>query len=294
MALPYTTDDFFLYLRRAGKTPRTCKSYSYHAARMLKLRKPRERITIGLGRRYLTSLAERGLSTSTYRIAWNALRWYFVEMRQCTDADLGPRPTAPKKRHAVASLSLDQVMDLLVAISNPHHRLFASLLYGTGMRILECCRVRVSDIDWERHRLRIRQQKGGGGRWVHFGQGLERQLRTHVQRIPQECYAFPSPKDRSRHIEPSSIQCAIQRARQTAGLPDWATPHALRHSYATHQLQAGLDIRRLQVLLGHAAITTTMRYLDVIDMESGLPQVPFDLMERLRDRWHGRKQGEQG
>lgn len=284
-------EKYEIFLRAAGKSSRTCQSYGSYVAQMLAGRRPRERIGPPLGRRYLASLAaERQIASSTYRVAWNALRWYFVEFRGITVCDLGPRPQSAKKTQALVVLTEAQVMTLLATIPNPMHRLFASLLYATGMRILECCQMQQADIDWDGMRLRIRHQKGGGGRWVHTGAALKERLRSQVRRWPDATHLFPSPKNAGRHLEPSTIQCAVKRAVRAAGLPTWVTPHTLRHTYATHQLQAGIDIRSLQVLLGHASITTTMRYLHALDMSTGLPRQPFDLIARLRETWQAQQQ----
>ena len=224
-----------------------------------------------------------GMSSSDMSCAWNALAWYFGEFRKRGNVSeqLGPRPTSPAKREAITVLTCDQAITLFAAIDNLVHRFAATLLYGTGMRISECCQLRREDIDWERGRIRIRHQKGGGGRWAVLGAALVERLRRHLDRQGESPWLFPSPRNAQRHLMPTSLQGAVSAARQRSGLPAWVTPHTLRHSYATHQLQAGVDIRSIQVLLGHASLQTTMRYLHFLDMESGMPTQPADLIERL-------------
>ncbi len=296
VSIPSTTA-FRSFLAVQGKSSRTCRTYAEYVDRMLRRRLPHEAVDDALGRRFLAAIAEeRSCSSSSYRIIYAALERYFIDFLRHKTCDLGQRPKSPPKgRHeAVTVLTLDQVIRLLASFQKPTHTLFAALLYGTGMRILESAQLRLDFMDWDRGLIRLTKVKGGGGRWVSMGPRLAVRLWTQAEaaRRSGSIFLFPSPKNLDRHLEPSSIQCAFQRARRVAQLPSWVTPHTLRHSYATHQLQAGLDIRSLQVLLGHSQITTTMRYLHFVDMlGGGQPRQAFDLVGHLENHWRATKNG---
>jgi integrase/recombinase XerD len=283
-----TLAQFRNFLAATGKARRTCRTYGDYVERMLRIRRTREAVDAALGRRYLQSVADtRGYASSTYRIIYSALQRYFIDFLRHEACDLGFKPRSPSKSRsqAITVLTPGQMIQLLSAIPHTGHRLMAALLYGTGMRILEACQLASEDIDWERGLLRIREQKGGGGRWVALRPALLARVQRHQQRHPGDRFVFTSPHNRNRHIEPSSVQCAFKRARQAAGLPSWVTPHALRHTFATHQLQAGLDIRSVQQLLGHSVITTTMRYVHFLDLHGGNPRQPVDLLADLEQHW---------
>lgn len=284
---------FESFLRAAGKSSRTCVHYLSYVDRMYQFRGlpagKRGRIGLPLARRFLQHLiSATSVASSTYRIAWNALRWYFADYRgldsQAVQDGLGPRPKTSSKTQAITVLTYDQATTLLSSFTNATHRFACSLLYGTGMRIGECCALRRDDIDWDRGRIRILKQKNGGGRWAVLGASLTARLRAHLDRFPDSPWVFPSPKDPERHLCPTSIQGAISLARTACGLPAWVTPHTLRHSFATHQLQAGIDVRAVQHLLGHASLQTTMRYVHFLDMDGGQPTQPVDLIAMLLER----------
>ena len=294
---------FVSFLRAAGKSSRTCDHYTSYVDRLYRFRDQKEgrrpRISLQLAREFLTDLIERtNVASSTYRIAWNALRWYFGAYRGGNEkqviSKLGPRPKTSNRRQAITVLTYDQATLLFCSMSNLTHRFGCMLLYGTGMRISECCALRREDIDWERGRIRIRRQKNGGGRWAVLGASLTERLSAHLQRFPGSDWVFPSPKNPERHLCPSSLQGAIVLARKACDLPAWVTPHTLRHSYATHQLQAKTDVRAVQQLLGHECLQTTMRYLHFLDMDTGQPTQPVDLIAFLLKRHAAKRSPKNG
>jgi len=294
-----STTAFRAFLVTMGRAERTAQTYGDYVDRMLRSRRRGEAIGPELGRRYLRQIAEsRSVSSSTYRIVHSALRQYFEAFLQGPPADLGPRPAAQgKSRHgAIPVLTQDQLLALFATFRSAHHRLFAVLVYATGLRLQEASHLQVDDIAFEHQRIRVAAQKGGGGRWVTMADPLAERLRRHLKQRPRSPWVFASLRDPSRPLSPASMQSAFQRARQAAGLPNWVTPHALRHTFATHQLQAGLDIRSLQLLLGHSVITTTMRYLHWLDMAGGQPRTAVDLLDQLlvhHQQRKGRRQGPQ-
>lgn len=196
------------------------------------------------------------------------------------------------------------------------HGLIARVLYGTGMRLMEGLRLRVKDVDFERRAVVVREGKGAKDRVVMLPAVLERSLQDHLarnhalwskdraqevpgvqvphalarkyQRAPQSWawfWVFPQaelsrdPRGegvRRHHVFDQTFQRAFQRAVRSVGIDKPATPHTLRHSFATHLLQAGYDIRTVQELLGHADVSTTMIYTHVLKLGGGAVRSPLD------------------
>lgn len=196
------------------------------------------------------------------------------------------------------------------------HGLFGRLLYGTGMRLMEGLRLRVKDIDFDQRAIIVREGKGAHDRLVMLPAALERPLRDHLalahtlwqtdraagaapvqmphaleRKYPRAglswswFWVFPasSPSqdprgagERRHHLHDQTFQRAFRRALALAGVDKPATPHTLRHSFATHLLQAGYDIRTVQELLGHADVSTTMIYTHVLRLGGGAVRSPLD------------------
>jgi integron integrase len=206
----------------------------------------------------------------------------------------------------------------LVDESDALHGLLARLLYGTGMRLLEGVRLRVKDIDFARRAIVVRQAKGGKDRVVMLPASLEKPLRAQLTRghamwsedraaglagvlLPNALarkfsraseswnwyWLFPqaepaldprSGERRRHHLIEGTFQRHFKRCVDAAGLGKPATPHTLRHSFATHLLQAGYDIRTVQELLGHADVSTTMIYTHVLKVAAGGTTSPLDAL----------------
>jgi len=156
-------------------------------------------------------------------------------------------------------LSQEQVLRFLTAVQRPAHRMALTTAYATGLRVSEVVRLRIEDIDSARMLVHV-CGKGNKERIVMLSSVLLGALRTYrrVHRPPRP-WLFPGVKP-GRPIHSKTIQRACRDARRAAGLTKRVTPHALRHCFATHLLEAGTDIRTLQALLGHAQLSTTALY----------------------------------
>jgi integrase/recombinase XerD len=160
-------------------------------------------------------------------------------------------------------LSLGEVAAFLAAIRHPVYRAIAMVLYGTGLRISEALALEVSDIDGARGVLRVRHGKGNRAREVKLSAGLYQWLRDYWSKArPALPYLFASRKT-GRPPTQDAVRHAFAAAAEQARITKRVTPHVLRHSYATHLLDAGTDVRVIQALLGHASPTTTARYARV-------------------------------
>lgn len=173
-------------------------------------------------------------------------------------------------------LSASEIARTLKAIPSLLHRAAITLMYATGMRISEVTQLRIADIDRERRLIHVRQGKRSKDRYVMAGDGLLACLREYYRAVrPPAPYLFPS-KEPSRPISAEAVRNALKRALRLAGVTKRATPHTLRHTFATHLLEDGADIRVIQYLLGHASIRTTAGYAQVSPQLVAATRSPID------------------
>lgn len=192
-----------------------------------------------------------------------ALRFFFVRtLKRPEFRDFIPYPKEPERLPTI--LSLDEVARLINASGNLFRRALLMTLYGTGMRRSEVVRLKVDDIDSQRMIIRVVQGKGGKDRDLPLSPELLETLREYWRwRKPKE-YLFPSRDPRRAPGEPisdKSVWHACSDAARRAGITKHISPHTLRHSWATHLLEAGTDLRTIQMLLGHGDLETTARYI---------------------------------
>jgi integrase/recombinase XerD len=212
-------------------------------------------------RGYLRHLTERGVSRSAFAQVVSALRFLYRETLE--RPEVVPRLPYPrlKRRHPVV-LSPEEVVRLLRAIRNLKHRTVALVLYGAGLRLGEALALELRDVDSERMVFTIRGGKGDRDRQVVLSQVLLEALRVYWRSYRPPGWLFPG-KDPNLPLGPSAIQRAVKAARQRAAIRKPASPHTLRHSYATHLMEAGTDLRVIQTLLGHRSLRTTQIYTHV-------------------------------
>jgi site-specific recombinase XerD len=176
-------------------------------------------------------------------------------------------------------LDAAEVARLIAAIDSPLHRMVALVCYGAGLRITEAVTLRVCDIDSPRGVLRVEHGKGCKQRDVPLCSKLLGALRAWWrQRRPTGQYLFPG-RGRRQHITREAVANALGKARRRAGLHKRVSPHTLRHSYATHMIEGGADLRTVQLLLGHASVSSTALYVHVsharlVRIESPLERLP--------------------
>ena len=179
-------------------------------------------------------------------------------------------------------LSLDEVARLIDAAGYLKQRALLMTLYGTGMRRAEVSLLKVSDIDSRRMMIRVERGKGGGGRDLPLSPALLETLREYWRWKKPRTYLFPSGTNKRGPDSPISdktVWYACKEAARYARIKKHVTPHTLRHSWATHLLEAGTDLRTIQVLLGHVDLETTARYLHL--SQRHLQTVPNPI-ERLQ------------
>lgn len=268
-------------------------------------------------RKYLEYLAvERRVSFSTQRQALSALVFFFDEALKEPLGLIGDFAPARKPKRLPVVLTRKEKDRLMEKIKEPYS-LMAGLLYGAGLRLTECIRLRVQDVDFEQNQIVVRDGKGKKDRVTTLPEKYKSDLKKQLEKvkaihkedtrggfgetyIPEALarkyknaarewgwqYVFPSSrlsadprsgKVRRHHSHSSSLQKAVKKAARQAGLTKRVSCHTLRHSFATHLLEAGYDIRTVQELLGHSDVSTTMIYTHVLNRPGIAVKSPADL-----------------
>jgi integron integrase len=308
-------------LRARHYSPRTEKAYVFWTRRFIffhRLRHPAEMGETEV-KEFLTSLATRGkVSASTQNQALSALLFLYraVLSRELDWMDDIVRAKRPIRLPVV--LSRKEVSAVLGQLRGTP-RLMAALMYGSGLRLLECCRLRIKDIDLMRRELTVRDGKGGKDRVTVLPEKMVKPLRNHLDAVRRQHaddlranagfvelpdalgrkypsaarelgwqWVFPatrfyfhrdSGQRRRHHLHETVVQRAVKEAVRAAAIAKPASSHSFRHSFATHLLENGYNIRTIQQLLGHKDVTTTMIYTHVLN--SGVPRVvsPLDPLD---------------
>lgn len=257
-----TRDRMMQDLARAGYAERTCEAYVQSIAALARFyrRDPAELSQEEI-RRWVEHLVGTGIGPQRQIQHFAALK--FLYGRTLGRPEQVAFLAFPKQaKRLTAVLSVAEVSQLLGAIKQPKYRVLFTTLYATGLRIGEACQLQTGDIDAERRVIEVRRGKGGKPRLVPLSDQLLRMLRAYWQHErPAQPWLFASrsggPMGRSTASE------VLRQAARQAGIDKKATPHVLRHSFATHLLEAGTELRVIQVLLGHASIKSTTRYAQV-------------------------------
>jgi len=260
----YPSKDPIVQLRQEMKlrrfSSRTVKSYLYYINDCLGLanKSPREICSVDV-RAYLEHLADTGKSASTMNTAYSALQFYFGKIL-CRKF-FANIPRAKKEKKLPVILSKNEVMIMIEKTVNPKHKCILQMLYGTGMRVGELVRLKMKDIDFDRGVIMVRHGKRAKDR-IALLPGTIRETLLNQQRLKQEG-DFLFTNGRGGRLTEASIQKIVKQAAYRAEIKKNATPHVLRHSFATHLLEAGTDLRYIQELLGHASVKTTEIYTHV-------------------------------
>ncbi|MBW2983172.1 tyrosine-type recombinase/integrase [Candidatus Woesearchaeota archaeon] len=240
---------------RRKLSPRTVKTYLHFVRQFLLANRdkhPKEFSKRDV-REFLYKLEERDVSGSTLNVAHNALRFMMIDVlhKACY---LKIRYAKTPKRQP-GYLTREEARRLLDAISNPKHKLLASLMYGAGLRVREATMLKHKDFDFEEGVGWVRGGKGDKDRPFIIPESLKDELREACN--DQQSWLFPGRKG---PLSTKTAQAVVERAGKAAGISKKVHPHMLRHSFTTHLLEAGLDVTTVQSLLGHARPETTLGY----------------------------------
>jgi len=191
-----------------------------------------------------------------------------------------PRPRAERQLPAVLSRGevRGEVLRILDAVANPKHRALLMVTYSAGLRVSEAVRLRTADVDSERGLIRVRGGKGRRDRYTTLSRVTLETLRAYCVLCRPGEWLFPGQRP-GRHLSSRSIQQVIGRASRSAGIRKHVTMHTLRHSFATHLLEDGTDLRYVQEILGHSRPETTMIYTHVTRKDIARIRSPLDNIE---------------
>jgi site-specific recombinase XerD len=205
---------------------------------------------------------DRKASPATLGMYVNAIKFlYNITLKRPEAVKDISHPKRPKTLPVI--LSPEEVLRVFAAIRSV--KAIIATAYAAGLRISEVCALQVSDIDSQRMRIHVRSGKGKKDRYVMLGESLLALLRQYYQAVrPSGAYLFSGQKPQ-RHISTTAVSLVLRKVTRETGLAKQVTMHTLRHCFATHLLEAGTDIRILQVLLGHSSIRTTLRYTHITD-----------------------------
>ena len=267
---------------------------------------------------FLTFLAtRRRVSASTQNQAFSALLFLCREVLRIPEMDLETGVRAKGKSRLPTVLTVEETGRLLEGMSGTA-RLMAEVLYGGGLRVMECCRLRVKDLDFDNELIFVREGKGGKDRSTMLAKSVVARLRKHLERVKElhvqdlaagagEArlpdalerkypsagkdwgwqFVFPSKqlsvdprggKVRRHHVSDMVLQRAVKEAVEKADIAKPVSVHTLRHSFATHLLLAGVDLRQIQEYLGHASVETTMIYTHVVRDLRAPARSPLDVL----------------
>jgi integrase/recombinase XerD len=259
-------------------SPATQRSYIYAVAKFSRyFGCSPDRLGIEDVRTYQVQLVARGISWPALNQTVCALRFFYgVTLGQSELPERIPHAREPRKLPVV--LSADEIVRFLEAVPGLKSRTALTTAYAAGLRASETARLKVGDIDSRRMMIRIEEGKGAKDRYTMLSEQLLTILRGYWRVVRPRHWLFPG-RDEDRSIDPQALHAACRSACTASGLAKRVTVHTLRHSFATHLLEAGTDIRIIQVLLGHSNLSTTARYTRVASTTIRSTASPLD---RLR------------
>jgi len=258
----------------SNKTIKAYSSWLRAFVRHFSPRHPRELSENEIKNFLLYLIEQKHLASATINQSFNALRFLYVELyRMPFKIEHLPRPKKEKQLPVV--LSREEVISILSNIDNLKHKTLLMLIYSAGLRVGEAVRLRISDIDSDRKLIYLKSAKGKKDRYSLLSDTALQNLRAYYRMYRPKNYLFEGFKD-SAHLSERSVQEVFKRAVRQAGIRKQVTVHSLRHSFATHLLESGVDLRYIQAVLGHASSKTTEIYTHVSQQKLGQIINPLD------------------
>ena len=265
-------------LRVRNYSPKTVRNYVAHVAAFARYfgKSPDQLGPAHIRGFQVYMIEEKKISWSSFNIAVCALRFFYrVTLKKDWMIEHLPYSKVPKTLPVV--LSKDEVTRLFAAMPNLNYRIILMAAYSAGLRISEVARLRVEDIDRERMLIRVRQGKGQKDRYVPLSVTLLDVLGGCAKLAQPQDWLFPGWRA-GQYISTRTVGRACTAAAKAAGLQKRVSMHTLRHCFATHLLESGIDIRTIQKLLGHAHLGTTTRYTHVTEAKIRSTPSPLDLL----------------
>jgi len=221
---------------------------------------------------YLADLISKDMATSSIALKKAALKFLYDEVLKKSIVNL-KTPKIPRKIPVI--LTKEEIRNLIDAASNPKSKLIIQFLYSTGLRLSELIKLKVDDLEMGERVGWVRKGKGNKDRIFILSNTLTRELDKYLLTLKEDGkYLFPN--NFGNHISSRNVQLIIQRVAKKAGIKKQVHPHMIRHCFATHLLESGVDIRKIQELLGHANLQTTQIYTSISKEELKKVKSPLD------------------
>ena len=269
-------------LKLRNYSPKTIKAYKSCVrafVRYFSPRHPRDLTNEDLRSYFLYLLEERKHAAGTVNQVYNAIKFLYVDLYDRPFViDKLPRPQKDRKLPDV--LDFSEVKRIFSQVQNTKHRVMLMMAYASGLRVSELVQLRIEDLDIQRGLIHIRGAKGKKDRFTILAPMMIPVLHRYAQeyRLGKSGWLFPSGFS-TKHLATRSIQAVFERAVEAAHIEKPVSMHSLRHSFATHLLESGTDLRYIQELLGHQSLRTTEIYTHVSKRQIGKIRSPIELLQ---------------
>jgi len=249
-------------LKIRGFSSKTVKAYLHYNKNLLKFaNKSPKNINCDDIKEYLAHLKNKNFSNTTLNCAISAIKFYYSKILKRKFFVNKEIFRTKKSKKLPEVLSKDEVRKILAAIQNVKHKLILALIYSSGLRVSEVTNIQVKDLDFRNKMLKIRQAKGAKDRITIMSEKVARVLEKYVKSKEENDYIFENNK--GGKLSERAVQKIFANALKNSKIKKIVSCHSLRHSFATHLLEDGIDIRYIQELLGHARLETTQIYTKV-------------------------------
>ena len=258
-------------LKLRGFSPLTIRNYSFFVNKFLQsTSKPAEELTQDDAKSYLSSMFETK-SRNTIMLAAASLKFFYIEI---LNKEFNKVKIPKKEKTLPETITKEEVQKLINSTETKKSRLIISLLYSSGLRVSEIVNLKPEDIDFEQNIGKVRKGKGSKDRMFIISNSLNKDINSYLKKRNNK-YVFSKDKP----LTTRNIQKIVKHAREKTGINKRVTPHTLRHSFATHLLEQGTDIRIIQSLLGHSSLNTTQIYTHVSTEQIKKIENPLDKLQ---------------
>ena len=258
-------------LKIRGFSPLTVRNYSFFVEKFLgKNKKNSNELNIDDAKAYLGEMFDTK-SKNTIMLAAASLKFFYT---QILGKEFSQVKMPKKDRRLPEVLTKEEVKKMIDSTDNIKSRLIISLLYSSGLRVSELVNLKVEDLNFGEGTGWVRRGKGSKDRLIIISENLTNELRSYLENKKDNVYIFSKEKA----LTTRNIQKIIKGTRERAGINKKVTPHTLRHSFATHLLEQGTDIRMIQAMLGHASLNTTQLYTHISSEQIKKVKNPLDML----------------
>jgi len=233
--------------------------------------------------KYLADISGRGLKSASGHMIVNALKFYFKHVLEWDDTQNWNIPRPKKEKTLPEVLSVEECQRIFKAVKQPKHKLILLLAYGAGLRVSEICNLKWRNLDFDAHKISIKSAKGKKDRKVMLPYSIVDYFKTYANLYKTKHYVFEG-QIKGEPYSAASCRAIMKRAVKKANIQKKVSLHSLRHSFATHLLEGGTDIRFIQKFLGHNSIKTTTVYTHITQRSSKNIESPLDKMAKKYDK----------